>query len=242
MSFIQKVQRASKRKIKVLSRHSKGLDEVYPKLDKQIKEIVADGFEKLESAYELFGGESEPQSIEHKSRDGFISSNDGGYQQSMFTTVGNLLGSGLVTSLPEKAEKAVNKAYETGCKFALKEFKEKYAKEIKDIPEDKLNFHDLYELEKADLAEELSDLEDEQNRDDGSTVMFQLLVMFHNKGKDNLSFTIQGVVNWEAPYHRSQDKFEDYYQTTVDFEEKDVPKIAAEVKREVKKAVKYLGA
>jgi len=223
----------------IQERHDSGLDEVYPKLDEEIKELVTDAYGDLEQKYELNGQGVEQ--IEHKSRSGFISSNDGGYEANGFTTVGYLMGTGHAGSLPDKAEKKVNELYEIELQNALDAFKEKYAKEIEGIPEDKLNYHDLYEMGKTDLAEKLSELESEQNTDDQSKVMFQLRAMFHNNGPDNMSFTIQGVVNWEAPYHRPKGDFEDYYEADIDFTEKEIASIGEKVKAELKKAVEYLG-
>jgi hypothetical protein len=232
---------APKGQTKVESRHGKGLEDVYPDLDKEIKALVADGFDDISSTHELYGGNEEPESIEHKSRSGFISSNDGGYRQTAFTTIGNIENSGN-GHLPKKAAKAISKQFEENCKYALEDFKEQYADKLKDIPETKLHYAGLYDLGHGDLAEALSELEREHNEDDHSSVMFELLVMFHNEGKDDLSFTVQGAVNWEAPYHRSKGAFEDYYQATIEFTEKDIPQIAKKVKAEIDKAVSYLGA
>lgn len=123
-----------------------------------------------------------------------------------------LTGSGSIGNLPDKAEAAITKQYEYGLEIALERFKEDY-KETAGIPEDKINYNDLYEMGKSDLAEKLSEMENDENSDDQSTVMFLVRAMFEAPN----SMTVQVVCNWEAPYHRSQDKFEDYKQETFEF-------------------------
>lgn len=234
----------------LIERSGTGLAEVYPELDEKIWEVTSDAFEKVSRAYELFGGTTNEsgkiEEIEHVSRDGFASRNDGGYQGTGFTDISMLVGSGRQGNLPDKAEKAVEDSYNQGLGYALDAFKEEYADEIKDIPEDKLNYHDLYELGKGSLAEKLSELEYSQNSDEQSTVMFQIRTMFHNEGPENLLFTIQGAVNWEAPYHRPKGQWEDYFQSEVEFTETEMKsnmnEVVEKVKAELKKAVEHLGA
>jgi hypothetical protein len=235
----------------IQEREDSGLAESYPELDEKIWEAVSDEWEDVSRKYELFGGtdgeEGHIEEIEHKSRSGFISHNDGGYQGNGFTTIGYMVGSGIQGNLPDKAETEIQKFYDMGLEQALEQFKEEYKDEIKDIPEDKLNYHDLYEIGKGNLAEKLSELESENNTDDQSTVMFSLIAMYNNGGSDGVhTFTIQGVVNWEAPYHRNKSQFEDYYEAEVDFTEEDIKKdlngVVEKVKAELKKAKEHLGA
>lgn len=235
----------------IQEREGSGLAESYPELDEKIWEAVSDAWEAVSRKYELFGGtEAEKghiEEIEHKSRSGFISHNDGGYQGNGFTTIGYMVGSGIQGSLPTKANEKVEEYYEDGMRQALTQFREQYADEIKDIPEDKLNYHDLYEIGKGNLAEKLSEFESENNTDEQSTVMFSLIAMYNNGGSDGVhTFTIQGVVNWEAPYHRNKSQFEDYYEAEVDFTEEDIKKdlngVVEKVKAELKKAKEHLGA
>lgn len=223
-----------------VERHGKGLKENHPEWDTEVHNLVKDAFAKVVSEYDLYGGtDGDAEEIEHESRDGFISSNDGGYRASGFTDVSHLVGSGQQGSLPDKAEKAVEKSYEENLKYALDDFKEKYAKEIEGIPEDKLNYHDLIELKKNDLAEKLSEMENDHGSDENSTVMFELICMFNNED-DGGTFTIQGVVNWEAPYHRNKGAFEDFYQAEVEVEKGD--DLEKKLKAEIEKAVKHMGA
>lgn len=224
---------------KLQERHDRGLDEAYPELDKKIKDMVEAATEKIGDAFEMLV-RGEVEQIEHKSRDGFISSNDGGYQSNSFSDVGMLVGMGL-GDLPSKAQDAIQKQYEYGLEMALETFKKDYADEIKDIPEDKLNYHDLYDMDKGDLAEKLSNLESEMNGDEQSTVMFQIRVMFHNNGPENLSFTVQGAINWEAPYHRPKGQWEDYYEADVDFTEEEIDSVIPKVQAEVDAALKHMG-
>jgi hypothetical protein len=146
------------------------------------------------------------------------------------------MGTGFLSKLPEKAQTAVNKSYEENVKFALEEFKSKYAGKIKDIPKDKLNYHDLYELDKGDLAEKLSRLEDESNGDEQSSIMFQVLCMFNSPD----SFTVQATVNWEAPYHRLKGKFEDYYEKDIDVDMTKPNEVESALKASIIEGIKYI--
>ncbi len=213
-----------------------GLIENHPEWAAIVKDEVERAKESVESKYELGGRDIEE--VEHKSRDGFSSSNDGGYVWSDFSNISYLMGTGYVSSLPKKAAKAVEDEYDANNKMALEQFKETYAKEIEGIPEDKLNYHDLYELKKGDLAEKLSELESDHNSDDHSTVMFQVRVMFYAGEGDEHSMTVQAAVNWGAPYHRSKDG-EDYEE--IDFDFKNEAELKKHMKSAMDKCIKFMG-
>jgi hypothetical protein len=227
----------------ITERSEKGLKENHPELDEMIKSAVQSAIDSVASKYELVSVEVEP--IEHKSRAGFISSNDGGYQATGFSTVGYLIGTGYVGDLPKKAMDAVLQADEKNRLYALESFKKKYSKEIEGIPEDKLNYNDLLDMGKTKLAENLDGIHQEMNSED--TVMFHVKAMFVDDTDldGDYTFTIQGVVNWESPYHRSMSKFEDYYERHLTFsaeEIKDAKAVASEVAKELENAIDHMGA
>jgi hypothetical protein len=177
-----------------------------PEMDEIVKEGVTEAIDEVASKFE-----SEPRvdAIEHKSRDGFMAFTEGGYLGDFMTNLGYLSGTGVGIGDAEtqaKLDGFIAQTYES----ALESFKEAHADEIKDIPEDKLNYHDLYELGKGDLAERLSEIEsDAQN--DWSIVGSIGVNYFAPDNTRNQSkkpeFYVYAVVNWETPYHRSGSAF-----------------------------------
>lgn len=225
---------------KLSERHGRGLKDNHPELDEKIKDVVQQAYDALDQTFEL--GSQEAEEIEHKTRDGFISSNDGGYQAAGFSTVSYLMSTGHVGKLPDKAEAAVNEMEERNLKYAVEALKEKHPEELKGIPDEKINYRDLQDMGKDKLADELDDILMNMNSED--TVMFQVRAMFDDNEDDSYVITVQAAVNWEAPYHRPKGAFEDYYQADVEFTAEDMknPKaIAARVAAELKKGVEHLG-
>lgn len=225
--------------LSMFEREGTGLKELYPELDEKIKEAVSDAFEKVVDSWELFGGSSEREDnveeIEHKSRDGFRSSNDGGYDGVGFITLYYVQ---LETeSLPPKAAKAVENMVEYNNGFVRQELLDKYPTELSKLPKN-FSYNDLVEAGLDDIAEEFASASTDALNDD--TVMFLVRAMYGHEGKDKGTFTIQGVVNWETPYHRSNSKYEDYYESEVEFNG-DINKTVSKVKAELKKAVNHLG-
>lgn len=221
----------------ITERHGSGLEETHPEWDKAVKELVEKYSEEIKDEYELYSFEVE--GIERKSRDGFISYNDGGYRGRGFAEISQLIGSGQISGLPDKAEEAIEKQYEHGVEIAQKQFIDDNKEALKGIPADKINYHDLYDMKKSDLAEKLSELENEMNSGDDSTVMFELLCMYDEKHNH---FTVQGVINWEAPYHRSKGAFEDYTEEEVEIkQDMSAEQIKALLEPAIKKAVAHMG-
>jgi len=237
----KKVKEGSTKKAgkKLTEREGQGLIENHPEWAEMVKAEVQEAGEDISRKYETYSDSVEE--VEHKSRDGFISSNDGGYQWKGFADTSSLMGSGRGHSMPKKAVAALEKDYEQNNQYALDAFKEEHAEEIAGIPEDKLNYHDLYDMGKGDLAEKLSELENTHNSDEQSTFMFMVMVMF-NAGEDGgeHSMTVQAVINWEAPYHRNKSQFEDYKQVEFDF--KDETDLGKKLHDAMEQCLKHINA
>jgi hypothetical protein len=178
-----------------------------PEISEKIKSAVTDAFEHISTKYELFAVDT--REIECRSRDGFISSNDGGWEAIGFTDLSMLSSTGRLYNLPEKARDALEKLYNDCMDMARKEFIRTHKKELEGIPEDKINYHDLYELNKGNLAEKLSEFESDYTSGDDSTVMFEIRAMFGRGSENNGERTlyVSVMVNWEAPYHREKSAF-----------------------------------
>lgn len=219
-------------------RTGKGLIENHPELAEKLKEAMEDVGRDIDRKYETDG---QIEEVEHMSRPGFASTSDGGYSFTAFAPLMNLIGSGSVGHLPDKAEEQVNKMYDYGLELAQEQFIEEYKEELKDIPKDKINYHDLYELKRGDLAEKLSEMEHEANADD--TVMFLLQAFMEDETDrdQGVSFTVQGVVNWESPYHRSGKDREEFKQITVNFKDhEDMTQNFDKVTKTVKECAEFM--
>lgn len=171
--------------------------------DAVVKEELSSAFQQIVSEYDLFNKNIER--VEHQSRDGFIPHTDGGYEAKAFSSVGKLIHNNVKSA---EANKKISELYDQSAQDALEEFKEKYAKELKGIPSEKINHQDLCDLSKDDLAEELSELELDNTEGENSTVMFSLGAYYYHpegkgKGNETNQLYVYGAINWEAPYHRS---------------------------------------
>ncbi len=170
-----------------------GIDD--DKVIKNLFEVLAEEcFELLSD--EAANGEAYPyefklayDAIEYKSRDGFIpnSYNHGGFELTVFSTVPYIVGSGSYPSAVT-AQNKINEMYEYNRELALKDLGYEGKAELTDEERDKL-------CEKTD----------EYGSDD--TIMYQVSVMYHGKENGIHSATVQLVINWECPYHRSSSAF-----------------------------------
>ena len=186
-----------------------------------IKEQVVDAWDNISVANELDNTDGEE--IEHQSRDGFIPFTDGGWQISRFQTLQYYEGSGKRVGGTKKAEKLLADGIAQGYAFAQDQFKEEYPDIVKELGADKINYSDLNEAGYNDEAEKLSELEMDNLSDDNSTIMFELGASYYkpdndrNEFKGKHSITVFGTINFEAPYHRHQDKWEDYMEHSFSF-------------------------
>jgi hypothetical protein len=165
-------------------------------LDTLIKSVVQDASDELTECWE--GREVEP--IECMSRDGFIAntSNCGGYEYKGFTTVDMIVGSGNYPTSKE-ARKQIDRQYELNEQHARESLQSEFI--TYNIPQDKQNYHDLYELGYGRLAERLSESVSERSADD--TIMYSLRIMYGGKDESGVHTAwVSAAVNWESPYHR----------------------------------------
>ena len=233
-------QPGSKKNVKagmVTARQDRGFVENFPEMAEQLKEAVAAVAEQVAHEDET-SGIREVEEVEHKSRDGFISSNDGGYEFSDFVPLEYFFSTGKF-DVPAKAKAGIQSMYDAGLEMAKDQFKKDHKAELEGIEDDKINYHDLEEMGKGDLATELEELERSMNEDD--TVMFQVRAFMEaDEGLEGeIVWTVQGAVNWESPYHRSKSAYEDYKQLSVEF--KDTEDMKANFGK-VLEAVKTCGA
>jgi hypothetical protein len=142
--------------------------------------------------------------IECHSRSGFIphSWNKGGLDYNNFTDLMGYWGGGYSVT-HKAAQKEIERQIDYSLECALESFKDSHSEEIKGIPADKLNYHDLYEMGLGNLAEKLSTCESESLSDEQSSIMHSIRFMFHGVDDDgNYSASVSCAVNTEGPYHR----------------------------------------
>lgn len=143
--------------------------------------------------------------IECRSRSGFIpfSHNKGGLTYRNFATLSDYHFGGYGCA-HEKANKELERLAEYSIDCAMESFKEQYKDELQGIDDNLINYNDLYDMGKGNLAERLSELETESLTDENSTVMHEFRFMYHGVDDEgNHSASVSAAINLEAPYHRS---------------------------------------
>lgn len=173
-------------------------------LSDKIKSAVENAFETISTKYELYAVDT--RELECRSRDGFITHNDGGWEAIGFTDLSMLSSTGRLYGLPEKARDSLEKLYNQAMDEAKKEFIKKHKADLEGIEEDKINYHDLCEMGQSTLAEELSEYESEYSSGEENGVMFELRAMF-GRGIEERTLYVSVTVNWEAPYFRDKSDF-----------------------------------
>ena len=128
-----------------------------PAIKDTILEAARDFYEEIEGEFEFYQGFDEAVS-DWDDGPGYASISDGGYEVAGYSMLSSYVGGGFRTG-NEKLNEAIDAAESESYETALNQFKEEYEEEIKGIPEDKLNYHDLYDMGKGDLAESLSETE-----------------------------------------------------------------------------------
>lgn len=212
-----------------------------------IEDLVTEYGDELESDKELYS--MQVSEIESDSRDGFIPFTNGGFEATGFVDLSHFNSTGKGVGGNGKAENAIEGQIETAYEMALDEFKDQYETEIEGMgySEDQLNYHDLYDLDRGDLAEALSEIEHEYLSDEDSSVMYQIGVYYYdpsnskNDFKGEHSIYVYGVINWEAPYHRRQDKFEEVMKSSGSFSFKDSKDLEIKLKKKLKDVYKEIG-
>ena len=193
-----------------------GVDELdYTQIYDILKDKIDDSVDEI-SAYENVGNAT-GEEVEGKSRDGFIAFTDGGYESHWFEYINTLSGSG--TSLPTKVlDTEMERQVDYNYNLAKEEFIRENEELVEEIGEDKVNYHDLYELGYGSEAEELSEKEREMGDD---TIKMTLEAYYYNPQNsraENNQHTINLIadVNLEAPYHR-RGNMDDYKEITFTF-------------------------
>ena len=189
----------------------------YSKVYEILKEKIDDAVEDIESTYEQ-ATNTKGEEVEYKSRDGFIPFTNGGYSSRWFEYSNMLEGSGMnlpTASLDEKIEEF----RERNREYGFERFEEEYPEIVEELGGiENVNYSELYDAGYGSEAEEL----DEFMRDDDDTVMMEVEAFYYTPNNDrgeNGKHTIQlsGVVNLEAPYHRSGN-LEDYVEERFTFD------------------------
>lgn len=224
-----------------LARSGKGFIENYPDLAKKVESAMQAAIEKVESAFEPFSTKIEP--LEHESRDGFISSNDGGYSAKMFCSLGSLVGGGAYKNFPSKAVDAIDRMVKISHDIAKDSFVEAYQKELKGIEKDKITYEGLSAAGHARLAESLAEYESESLSDD--TVMLDLVAMMvRDDSGSGITFFVQGAVNHESPYHRRGSSNEVVKEITLYYDdEKEMEQsLVKDIEKSLASILKWMGA
>jgi hypothetical protein len=154
----------------------------FPAFNEIIRELVEETGRDLHN--DQYGCR-EVEEIEYKSRDGFIPSeaNRGGWEYTDFTTVDHVNGSGCFFASKE-ATKRAKKYYDDAFKECQKQLG------MRRFPQNEKKREELYEAVTEYLRDE--------------TIMLNVRVMYHGvDDKGTHVASVSGVVNWEAPYHRS---------------------------------------
>lgn len=196
----------------------------FDELPKELQEVVR---EWLDSNFEAY---DKPEAFECRRRDGFIPHewNKGGMSIYSYRTLRDFQFDSCVIKLDKAVQKAVEDAIEYDQKLTLEAFKEENPEEVKGIPDDKLNYHDLYELDKGSLAEALDQAEDRSLRDDYNNTFHEVRVMFDGFG----TWTIAAMFSFkDATYHRSCDQYKNW--TIKTFGVKTLEKFLNKITKEV---------
>jgi len=189
----------------------------YSKVYEILKDKIDDSVEDIESTYEQ-ATNTKGEEVESKSRDGFIPFTNGGYSSRWFEYSNMLEGSGMnlpTASLDEKIEEF----RERNREYGFERFEEEYPEIVEELGGiENVNYS---ALEDAGYSNEADDL-DMFMEDDEDSIMMEVEAYYYNpnndRGEDG-KHTIQlsGVVNLEAPYHRSGN-LEDYIEERFTFD------------------------
>ena len=189
----------------------------YSKILDILTDKIDDSVEDISSTYEQ-AENSKGEEVESKSRDGFIPFTNGGYSSRWFEYSNILEGSGM--NLPtESLDDKIEEFRERNREYGFELFEQEYPEIVKELGGiENVNYSELYDAGYGSEAEEL----DEFMRDDDDTVMMEVEAFYYtpfNERGENGKHTIQlsGVVNLEAPYHRSGN-LEDYIEERFTFD------------------------
>jgi len=189
----------------------------YSKILDILTDKIDDSVEDISSTYEQ-AENSKGEEVESKSRDGFIPFTNGGYSSRWFEYSNMLEGSGM--NLPTNSlDETIEEFRERNREIGFERFEEEYPEIVEELGGiENVNYSELEDAGYGSEAEEL----DEFMRDDDDSVMMEVEAFYYTPNNDrgeNGKHTIQlsGVVNLEAPYHRSGN-LEDYIEERFTFD------------------------
>ena len=189
----------------------------YSKILDILTDKIDDAVEDIESTYEQ-ATNPKGEEVESKSRDGFIPFTNGGYSSKWFEYSNMLEGSGM--NLPTNSlDETIEEFRERNREIGFERFEEEYPEIVEELGGiENVNYSELEDAGYGSEAEEL----DEFMRDDDDSVMMEVEAFYYTPNNDrgeNGKHTIQlsGVVNLEAPYHRSGN-LEDYIEERFTFD------------------------
>lgn len=196
------------------------------KLEYHFEDVVSDS-EAQEAKYE---------DVENKSRDGFWAWTDGGTLATSFAYISRFQGGGFTFS-DDKANKILQQVIDTNYEGAKGSFMERNQDLVTKYGEDKMNYSDLYELGLDEKAEDLSETESEWMDE---TIMLQMGVQYYtpknsrNENAGKHTFYVYGVINFEAPYHRSKSEWESHKDVTFSVDSLDDPSFESKLESAIK--------
>lgn len=177
----------------------------FDELPQNLQDVVFNWISQFETYDET------PESFECRGRHGFIpySHNKGGLQITRYGCLFDyLIGDpGHCIELDDEVQKKINKLIEQSMEYAVEDFVDAEpgrAEELSDLglTWSDINYSSLENIS-ADLANEFGNLENEHLKDEYSSTLSTLRVMYNGGG----SWTIDAMFNFsDAPYHRGCDQ------------------------------------
>lgn len=162
--------------------------------DKYVRKTIEGVISKNKNIFDKFElyDEGNIVEIEHKSRDGFIPMQDGGFLLRGYSTLRELQSG---VNLPEKAEKIMNDIFKSNEWQISDELKRKYPDKF-----DENKIVTFSDAEKAGLAKEFEEIEEGWYEED--SVMFELGAFYNDKEDGKHEGYVYIAINFESPYHR----------------------------------------
>lgn len=181
-----------------------------------LREKLTDVIDEIPNKYESRDDFS-TEEIETESRDGFIPFTDGGTIVRWFERLDlwRSTGHNLPTKpLQDELERQINIQYD----YAKERFMELHPEIVKKLGDEKINYSDLYESGFEDEADELSQLE----TDNDDTIMVSIRAQYYapsnEQGRDGKhTIALSGDVNLESPYHRDGN-LDDFIEVVFTFD------------------------
>jgi hypothetical protein len=187
-------------------------DPVYLDEQPEIATVIHDWLESLRlDPHGMAFDAPRLEEIECRGRDGFIphSWNRGGFDLEYQSDLHSCVGSGCGPDLA-KIDQGAEHAYKCAADY----FRSENAEALAGIPADKVNYHDLYELGRGDLAEELSECETEYMRD---AVTWGVRAIYHGPEAGTHALTVFCSGNVSEYYGAFGKGSEDKLEVTLHF-------------------------